>query len=51
MAAYALDWGDSFNPCRRGGKWLTMVVMFVGSLVLDDNANIIMFLLYGVVHA
>ncbi len=44
MAAHALDWGDSLNPCRRGGKWLTMVVMYVGCLLLGDNPNIILFL-------
>ncbi len=27
-------------PCRRKGKWLTMVVMFVGSLILGENSNI-----------
>jgi hypothetical protein len=46
MAAHALDWGDSLNPCRRGGKRLTMVVMFVGCLVLGDDPNIILFLPY-----
>jgi hypothetical protein len=38
MAAHASDWGDSFNQRRRGGKRLTMVMMFVGGgvvLVLD----------------
>jgi hypothetical protein len=46
MAAHMLDWGDSLNPHCRGGKQLTMVVMFVGCLVLGDNPNIILFLLY-----
>jgi hypothetical protein len=46
MAAHALDWGISLNPCRRGGKRLTMVVMFVGCLVLGDDPNIILFLPY-----
>ncbi len=46
MAAHALDWGDSLNPCRRGSKRLNMVVMFVGCLVLDDDPNIILFLPY-----
>jgi hypothetical protein len=45
-ATYALDWGNSLNPCRRGGKWFTMVVMFVGCLVLGDDPNIILFLPY-----
>ena len=30
MAAHALDWGDSLNRRRRGGKRSTMVMMFVG---------------------
>ncbi len=32
MAAHALDCGDSSNQCRRVGKRLTMVMMFVGGL-------------------
>jgi hypothetical protein len=46
MAAHALDWGNSLNPRRRGGKQLTMVVIFVSCLVLGDNPNIILFLPY-----
>jgi hypothetical protein len=46
MAAHALDWGNSLNPCRRRGKQLTMVVMFVGCLVLGDDPNIMLFLWY-----
>jgi hypothetical protein len=46
MAAHALDWGNSLNPHHRGGKRLTMVVMFVGCLVLGDNPNVILFLPY-----
>jgi hypothetical protein len=46
MAAHASDWGDSFNPCCRGGKQLTMVVIFVGCLMLGDDPNIILFLSY-----
>ena len=46
MAAHASDWGDSLNPRRRGGKRLTMVVMFVGSLVLGDDPNIVLFTRY-----
>ena len=34
MAAHALDWGDSLNRRRRGGKRNTMVMMFVGGVVL-----------------
>ncbi len=30
MAAHVLDWGDSLHQRRRGGKQLTMVMMFVG---------------------
>jgi hypothetical protein len=25
-----LNWGNSLNQRHRGGKWLTMVMMFVG---------------------
>jgi hypothetical protein len=46
MAAHALDWGDSLNPRPRGGKRLTMLVMFVGCLVLGDDPNILLFLSY-----
>ena len=45
MAAHASDWGDSLKPCHRGGKWLTMVEVFVGCLVLGDNdTNMVLFL-------
>ena len=30
MAANGSDWGDSLNQHHRVGKWLTMVMMFVG---------------------
>jgi hypothetical protein len=30
MAVHASNWGNSSNQCHRGGKWLTMVMMFVG---------------------
>jgi hypothetical protein len=46
MDTHALDWGDSLNPGCRWGKQLTMVVMFVGCLVLGDYPNIILFLPY-----
>ncbi len=46
MAAYALDWGDSLNQCRRGGKRLTMVMMFVGGVVLVLDGIPILFLMY-----
>ncbi len=46
MAAHASDWGNTLNPRCRRGKRLTMVVMFVGFLVLGDNPNIILFLPY-----
>ncbi len=46
MAAHALDWGNSLNPRHRGGTWLTMVVMFVGCLVLGDDPNNILVLPY-----
>ncbi len=46
MAAHALDWGDSLNQCRRGGKRLTMVMMFVGGVVLVLDGIPILFLTY-----
>ena len=30
----------------QGGKWLTMVVIFVGCLVLGDDPNVVLFLPY-----
>ena len=38
--------GSSLNPRRRGDKWLTMVVIFVGCLVLGDDPNVVLFLPY-----
>ena len=46
MAAHALDWGNSLNQCRRGGKRLTMVMMFVGGVVLVLDGIPILFLTY-----
>jgi hypothetical protein len=43
IAAHALDWGNSLNPRLRRGKRLTMVVMFVGCLVLGEDPNIVLF--------
>ncbi len=34
MATHASDWGISLNQCRRGGKRVTRVMMFVGGVVL-----------------
>ena len=34
MAVHASDWGDSLNQHGRGGKQNTMVMMFVGIVVL-----------------
>ena len=42
MATDASDWGDSLNPHRWGVKRLTIVVMFVGYIVLDDDPNIVL---------
>jgi hypothetical protein len=39
MVAHALDWGDSLNRCHRGGKRNTMVMMFVGGIVLMFDKN------------
>ena len=46
MAAGASNWGESLNPRCRGGKRLTLAVMFVGCLVLGDDPNIVLFLPY-----
>ena len=35
MADHVSDWGDSLNLRRRGGKRLTMVMMFVGGVFLN----------------
>jgi len=34
MAAHALDWGDPSNSRHRGGKWVTMVMMFVDEILV-----------------
>jgi len=34
MASHALDWGGSLNRHHRGGKRNTMLMMFVGGVVL-----------------
>jgi hypothetical protein len=45
MVDHVSDWGDLLNPHCREGKRLTMVVMFVGCLMLGDDLNIVIFLL------
>ena len=45
MAAHASDWGDSLNRHRRGGKRSTMVMMFVGEVVLLFEGLPVLFLL------
>jgi hypothetical protein len=45
MAAHMSDWGDSLNQCRREGQQNTMVMMFVGGVVLTlDGILILLFL-------
>jgi len=44
MAAHASDWGDSLNQCCRGGKRNTMVIMFVGGVVLLFDGISVLFL-------
>jgi len=44
MATHALDWGDSLNGHRRGGKRYTMVMMFVGGVVLLFDGLLVLFL-------
>jgi hypothetical protein len=45
MAAHTLDWGDSFNWRHRGGKRVTMVMMFVGGVVSVLDGILVLFLL------
>ena len=52
MAAQASDWGDSLNGRhRRGGKLDTMVMMFVGGVVLMFDEFLVLFLLYNIYGA
>ena len=51
MAAQASDWGDSLNRRRRGGKQKTMVMMFVGGVVLMFDGFLILFLPYDIYWA
>ena len=46
MAAHASDWEDSLNWCRSGGKRNTMVIMFVGGVVLMFKGVFVLFLPY-----
>ena len=46
MATHATDWGDSLNRRQRGGKRNTMVMMFVGEVVLMLEGFLVLFL-YG----
>ena len=52
MAAHVLDWGNSLNQRHRGGKRNTMVMIFVGGVVLMLDRILVQFLLkksYGAV--
>jgi hypothetical protein len=40
-----LYWGDSLNQHRRGGKRNTMVMIFVGGVVLMFEGFLVLFLL------
>jgi hypothetical protein len=47
---HASDWGDSLNRRRRGGEWNTIVMMFVGGVVLMFDGFLELFLplnIYG----
>ena len=44
MAAHASDWSNSLNQRRRGGKWNTMVMMFLGGVVLMLGGIFVLFL-------
>ena len=48
MAAHASDWGVLLNQCRRGCKQVTMVMMFVGGVVLMFDRFLVLFLLYAI---
>jgi hypothetical protein len=45
MAAHALDWGYSLIQHHKGGKRNTMVMMFVGGVVLMLDRILVLFLL------
>jgi hypothetical protein len=45
MATHASKWGDPLNQHRRGGKRYTMVMMFVGGVVLVLDRISVLFLL------
>jgi len=45
MAAHASGWGESLNRRHRGGKRNTMVMMFVGRVVLMLDGFLVLFLL------
>jgi hypothetical protein len=50
MAAHASAWSNSLNRRRRGGKRNTMVMMFVGGIVLMFEGFFVLFLpfiIYG----
>ena len=52
MAIHASDWDDSLNQRGRGGKWNTMVMMFVGGgvVLIVDGIPVLFFLhseIYG----
>jgi hypothetical protein len=51
MAAHVSDWGDSLNRRHRGGKQVTMVMMFVGGVVLMFDGFLVVFLLYNIYRA
>jgi hypothetical protein len=52
MAAHASDWGDSLiQRCRGEGKQNTMVMMFVGGVVLLFDGISILFLQWEIYDA
>jgi len=51
MADHASDWGDSLNRRCRGGKRVTMVMMFVVGVVLMFDGFLVLFLLYNIYGA
>jgi len=47
MAEHASDWGDSLNRRRRGGKRVTMVILFMEGVVLISLVLFLQYDIYG----
>jgi hypothetical protein len=51
MASHASDWGDLLNQRLWGGKQNTMLMMFVGGVVLMFGGFLVLFLPYEIYGA